>query len=186
MELIFNKLRRKYNITSLWHFSDASNLESILKYGLLSLNALAYNNIEPNYSSSYGSRVKDKKEGFSKYVRLSFVKYHPMYYVAKKEGRIKNPIWIEIDLSVLKKRGVKVSDKIAFSEDANIFSPYKIFYNIDFDDLVYGDFEERKEAGKAEILVPYKIEPSYFIKIHKEQKYGGRYGKKTSFYSLFR
>ena len=181
---IFNKLKRKYGITSLWHFTDASNLESILKYGILSLDALVCKNIEPNYASSYGSRVKDKNEGFSKYVRLSFVKDHPMYHVAKKDGRLKNPVWIEIDLNVLKKSGVEVSDKIAFSKDAKHFLPYYIFYNIDFDSLVNGTFEEQKEARKAEILIPNIIEPKYILnfKLH----IGANYGKKTSFYGIFR
>ncbi len=93
-----------------------------------------------------------------------------MYYVAKQRGNIVNPIWIEIDISVLFESTTLFCDKVANQYNAILFSIEEIKNCIDFRTMLYStDFFAKKEARKAEILVSENIETS-FIK-------GFSYGK---------
>ena len=91
-----------YGITSIWHFTDASNLESIKQYGLLSLTFLEQEKIHVHcYGADRLSHNLDINLGLDQFVHLSLIKEHPMQYVKTRAGLIPNPIWLEIDTSVL-------------------------------------------------------------------------------------
>ena len=81
------------HIDRLYHFTDRSNLLSIIKNGgLYSWYSCDRHNIhirKPGGDSS--SRSLDSFKGYEDYVRLSFCHHHPMMYTAKKEGRISEP-----------------------------------------------------------------------------------------------
>ena len=62
----------------LYHFTDAKNLDSIRKYGLLSWITLGKNNLYYEPVADDLSHELDSKKGWENYVRLSFCKYHPM------------------------------------------------------------------------------------------------------------
>ena len=62
----------------LYHFTDAKNLDSIRKYGLLSWITLGKNNLYYEPVADDLSHELDLKKGWENYVRLSFCKYHPM------------------------------------------------------------------------------------------------------------
>jgi len=104
-----NTVLARYNINCIWHFTDRSNLESIKKYkGLLSLRELERRGIEilvPGGNEL--SHGLDKEKGLHKYIHLAFIDDHPMLYRAKQEGRIKDPIWLKIDASILLDKGVR-------------------------------------------------------------------------------
>ena len=93
---------KHYGITSVWHFTDRSNLASIQKHGLLSLALLERNHIEVScYGANGLSHNLDKQRGLDKFIHLSIIKDHPMQYIKQRDGIIPNPIWLEIDISVL-------------------------------------------------------------------------------------
>ena len=77
-----------------------------------------------------------------------------MYHIAKKRGSIQEPIWIELDISILFDENTLFSDNVANRNNANIFKKDSLLENIDFNTLVYEkDFNRKKEARKAEIMV---------------------------------
>jgi hypothetical protein len=77
-----------------------------------------------------------------------------MYHVAKARGNIIDPIWIELDISVLLEQKTLFCDKVANQTNSHLFDVKGVLKFIDFDSLVYSkDFNTKKEARKAEILV---------------------------------
>jgi hypothetical protein len=154
----------KYGISSVYHFTDKANIDSIENYGLQSLNNILNMNIPvKHFGAEELSHQLDKLNGLDKYVHLSFIKDHPMYHVAKRRGNIKNPVWIEIDTSVLFQENTLFCDKVANQTNSNIFKINNISKYIDFDILTNNSYlsgdswQERKETRKAEIMVYNKI-----------------------------
>ena len=108
------EILNRNGITSIWHFTDRSNLESITENGLLSLsNILKQDIYVSRYGASESSHTQDKSKGLDKFVHLSFVKDHPMYHIAKGDGRIIDPVWIEIDTSILTDGNTYFSNMLA-------------------------------------------------------------------------
>jgi hypothetical protein len=97
---------RDQNIEALFHFTDASNLESIRKNGLLTWKKLDEMKVSAMMNSSGLSRKLDTKKGLADFVRLSFCKKHPMMYIALKEKRVLAPVVLEIKLEVVSRPGV--------------------------------------------------------------------------------
>jgi len=143
-----------FGITSVYHFTDKSNLDNIERYGIQSLFNLIQKNIKSQYGANELSHVLDRQKGLDKYVHLSFVKDHPMYHSAKKRGNLIVPVWIELDISVLFDKNTILSDKVANSNDAKIFKIDNILKYIDIKNLFnYYDFWSGYETRKAEIMV---------------------------------
>ena len=144
-----------YGITSIYHFTDKSNLEMIEKYGIQSLrNIFNFDIPVKHFGAEELSHNLDKRTGLDKYVHLAFIKDHPMYHVAKRRGNIIEPVWIEIDSSILYDENTLFSDKVANSQEANIFRIDRILDFIDFDTILSEEYSfNRKEARKAEIMV---------------------------------
>ncbi len=159
---------RQYGITSLYHFTDRSNLTTIEAYGLQSLDNIFQKNIAVSrFGADSLSHDLDRSFGLHRFVHLSFIKDHPMYHVAKSRGSIVDPVWLEIDISVLFAETTCVSDKVANGNSANFFNVNDISTAIDFDAMMYAtDFNTKKEARKAEILVSNEIEISKIIGVH--------------------
>ena len=93
----------EYRITKLYHFTDRDNLESIIKNGgLYSWMDCERKGIKINKpGGSSISRQLDRGRKLEDFVRVSFTTQHPMMYVAMKEGRISNPVILEIDPEVI-------------------------------------------------------------------------------------
>ncbi len=72
----------------LYHFTDARNLDSIRKNGLLSWNALDEKKLDYVSVADADSHKLDFERGWENYVRLSFCKYHPMGLKASKNSEI--------------------------------------------------------------------------------------------------
>jgi len=149
----------KYEINSIYHFTDKANLKTIEKFGLQSLKNILKKNISvKHYGAEELSHMLDKRRGLDKYVHLSFIKDHPMYHVAKSRGNLKNPVWIELDSSILYEDTTLFCDKVANQNGAEIFKIKKIFKKIDFELLTYKgnlsseEWRLRKEIRKAEIM----------------------------------
>ena len=102
----FKKLLEQNNITKLYHFTDRDNLENIIKNGCL----YSWKDCEergiaiPKPGGGGAGSLSwslDKQAGLEHYVRVSFTSNHPMMYVAMNEGRISNPVLLEIDPEVI-------------------------------------------------------------------------------------
>ena len=169
MGKIYDKLMRENK--KLCHITEFSNLESILRNGLLSLDDLENQKINPEYSSSQNSRNIDKNSGLSKYVRLAYTPFYDMIPKALHAGDLKNPIILLISPEVLKFRGVKFTNKNAISNDADLYNEDEIFDSLDFEKIYKPrnrdncSLAEYKNARQSEILIPQKVDIQYFEKI---------------------
>ena len=85
------KSLREHGILALFHFTDASNLESIRKNGLLTWKKFGEMKIDAKMNSSELSQKLDSRKGLADFVRLSLCKKHPMMYIALKDKRISVP-----------------------------------------------------------------------------------------------
>ena len=99
----------------------------------------------------------DSRKGLEKYVRVSFTRNHPMMYVAMNEGRISNPVILEIDTSVLFDDKTKYSNMNATRNGANIGNGIDDFKEIHFDTVKarnHFDLDiDEQPYYQAEILV---------------------------------
>ena len=156
------------HIDRLYHFTDRSNVLSIIKNGgLYSWYSCDRQNIhirKPGGDSS--SRSLDSFKGYEDYVRLSFCHHHPMMYTAKKEGRISEPVIIEISIDVCNMPDVLFSDINATANGACIGKGIDALRNIDTN-IVRRDYiglaDEQKPKYQAEVLVKQKVPLEYFL-----------------------
>lgn len=92
-----------HHIDCLYHFTDRENLESIIQNGGLyswaDCEEKGITIAKPGGSNT--SRSLDSRDNLEHYVRVSFVKQHPMMYVAMNDNRISNPVVLKIDPKVI-------------------------------------------------------------------------------------
>jgi hypothetical protein len=170
----FQKVLQENGITGFYHFTDQSNLKSIKENGgLFSWFYCNLNNIViPMPGGSLGSRQNDSTNGKKDFVRVAFNKEHPMLFIAKKDGRISNAIWLNIDIEVAYFENTEFSDV-----NAAAFSSYKPeigtevskLKNVRFNILSKGYFdinEEEKKYYQAEVLVKTWIPLEYITNIN--------------------
>ncbi|MDQ7060873.1 MAG: DarT ssDNA thymidine ADP-ribosyltransferase family protein [Sulfurimonas sp.] len=149
------EILNNHGINSIWHFTDRSNIGSIEENGLLPLNTLLKEKIEVSrYGASDSSHRQDIRKGLDKCIHLSFIQDHPMYHIAKRDGRIVDPVWIEIDIDSMTAKNTLFSNILANTYNAKIFKSDELEEIINFDTILYEkDFYTRKEARKAEIMI---------------------------------
>ena len=165
----FKKLIEQHHITTLYHFTDIENLESIIKNGCL----YSWADCEQKGISiskpggSMDSRNLDRRDNLQNFVRVSFVKEHPMMYVAMNDGRISNPVVLEIDPEVIYWQDSLYADRNATKNGALVGSSID-----DFSQLHFNSFKAKKHFDldadeqkfyQAEVLVKNHI-PLQFIK----------------------
>ena len=153
----------KYGIDGIWHFTDQSNIESIIKQGgLLSLDECEKRGVTiPAPGGNQWSHDADRLKGLHKYIHLSFVDEHPMLYAARQQGRISNPVWLKIETSVLDADDIRFSADVSNKADIAVLNAEEAKEQIDFDVLLtYMDWKDpeiqsrRRAAVKSEILIP--------------------------------
>lgn len=165
----YNAIIEQQEIKKLYHFTDRENLQSIIQNGgLYSWADCKEKGIciaKPGGSDS--SRLLDTRDGLQHYVRVSFVTQHPMMYVAMNEGRISNPVLLEIDPQVIYWKDSKFADRNATKNGAQVgngmddfkaihFSAVKAKKHFDLDD-------DEQKFYQAEVLVKNFI-PLEYIK----------------------
>ena len=162
----FKNILDQHNIHTLYHFTDRDNLEAIIKNGgLYSWKDCLNKNITIPKPGGGGpgslSWQLDKKKGLEHYVRVSFTRQHPMMYIAMNEGRISNPVILEIDPAVLYDEDVKYADVNATRNDTHIGDSIDDFKAIHFDTIKarnYFDLDvDEQPYYQAEILVKHFI-----------------------------
>ncbi len=153
----------KYKINHIWHFTDKSNLDLIIKHkGLLSLAELEQKDIDvPITGGNDWSHNADKFKDLHKYVHLAFVDDHPMLYRAKQAKRIPEPVWLKINSSILLEDNVRYTSDVSNKNGVLTLSPEEAREQIDFEVLfTRTDWtdpaikERQKVAKKSEILIP--------------------------------
>lgn len=159
----------QHGIKKLYHFTDRDNLESIIQNGgLYSWADCEEKGIaiaKPGGSDS--SRQLDSRDRLQHYVRVSFVTQHPMMYVAMNEGRISNPVILEIDPEVIYWDCSKYADRNATKNGARIGDGIEDFKAIHFSAVKarkHFDLpDEEQMFFQAEVLVKNFI-PLEYIK----------------------
>ncbi len=165
----YDEVIRRNGIRKLYHFTDRDNLESIIRNGgLYSWADCDRKGIKiQKPGGSDGSRSLDMRDNLQDYVRVSFVTQHPMMYVAMNDGRISNPVILEIDPEVIYWKGSKYADRNATKNGALVgdgiddfnrihFKSVKVSKHFDLDD-------DEQKFYQAEVLVKNFI-PLEYIK----------------------
>lgn len=167
----FKEILDKFQINKFYHFTDRSNLESIIKNGgLYSWGDCLRKGIYISHpGGSELSHNLDKQENLQDYVRISVCKRHPMMYNAMNDGRITNPVILEIDTDILFQEGNIFSNKNAVRSDASKGNDFSYFQNIHFKTAQKGsqfDVEEgEKDYYQAEVLIKNHIPLNYILNI---------------------
>ncbi len=168
----YKDILRNNGITKLYHFTDRRNLKSIVEHGgLVSWGDACDRDMSiaaPGGSDT--SHSLDRRMGLEYYVRLSFISNHPMMHVAMNDGRIDDPVILEIDPQVAYLGGSKFSDRNAARTSAgvkvgdslsdlrnlrfNLFN--KSYFDLDSDEKPY---------YQAEVLVFHEVPLCYIRNI---------------------
>lgn len=167
----FQVILEQHRIKKLYHFTDRENLQSIINNGGLyswaDCEEKGITIAKPGGGNP--SRKLDKKHGLEHYVRLSFTKRHPMMFVAKDDGRINDPVILEINPEILYEEDTLFSDKNAASNDAHVGGTLDDFKKIHFKSVTaskHFDLEESEQPYfQAEILVKNFVPLKYIANI---------------------
>jgi hypothetical protein len=107
------------------------------------------------------------RDNLQNYVRLSFVTQHPMMYVAMNDGRISNPVILEIDPEVIFWKGTKYADRNATKNGAKVGDTIADFNAIHFKSVKakkhFDLDDDEQKYYQAEVLVKNSI-PLQYIK----------------------
>lgn len=162
------------NIRTLYHFTDRSNLTNIVKNGgLYSWNDCLKKGITIPRPGGGGpdslSWALDAKNGLENYVRVSFTKHHPMMFVALNEGRITEPVILEINPEVIFWQETKYANMNATKNGANIGGTLDDFLKIHFNSVKEVNhfvlLPEEQPYFQAEILIKNFIPLEYIYNI---------------------
>ncbi len=167
----FKAILDQHGIKKLYHFTDRDNLESIIKNGGLYswMDCERKGIIIAKPGGGILSRQLDCRRNLQDYVRVSFTTQHPMMFVAMKDGRISNPVILEIDPEVAFWNGTLFSNLNAASHKIkpNIGDSISDLKKIHFQSVkVRKHFdlpEEEQPYFQAEVLVKNFI-PLEYIK----------------------
>ena len=155
----FKAILDQHGIKKLYHFTDRDNLESIIKNGgLYSWGDCEDKGIKiAKPGGGLLSRDLDKRDRLQHYVRVSFTTQHPMMYVAMQDGRLSNPVVLEIDPEVIYWQDSKYANMNATRSGAHKGGTIDDFKLIHFQSVkVRKHFdlpEEEQPYFQAEVLV---------------------------------
>lgn len=150
-------------ISTLYHFTDRRNLASIRESGgLYALAKLQEMGVEVEAPGGDDwSHNADAMKGVDAYVHLCLRGKHPMEYVARKEGRIVESVFLRIDPAVLEVEGVMCTDDVSNKSGVELYPIDDAEKRIDLEVLcTYQDWKDPqikqrlRQAEKCEILVP--------------------------------
>lgn len=169
--LEFKNIIEEKGVKKLYHFTDRDNLESIIKNGGLyswaDCDEKGISILKPGGGDL--SRSLDARDGLQHYVRVSFVKDHPMMFVAMNEHRISNPVVLEIDPEVVWWQDSLYCNKNVTRNDASYGGSVEHFKQVHFDTVLknrYFDLaEEERPFYNAEVMVKNFIPIQYITNI---------------------
>ena len=166
------KVLQENNITILYHFTDHSNLKSIKENGgLYSWHYCDMNNIViPMTGNSSLGRSLDLEFGLSDFVRLSFIKDHPMKHVAINEGRITKPYLLKVSIEVCYFENTRFSDMNAADRRHINEDSVDFLSSLRFDLFLRRYFDLNpieKKQHQAEVLVKTWIPAEYITNFNE-------------------
>jgi hypothetical protein len=167
----YEQVLKDGKITKLYHFTDRDNLESIIKHGgLYSWKDCEDKGIKIAKPGGSGtSRSLDQRDGLQYYARLSFVPDHPMMYVAMDDGRISNPVVLEIDIEAALWEDSMYADRNMTKNGANVGGSLEdlkaVHFGLFWGRRYFDMSEEAKMYYKAEVLVKHFIPLKYITNI---------------------
>ncbi len=165
----FKTILDQHKIVKLYHFTDRDNLDSIIKngglYSWMDCERKGIKIAKPGGDQL--SRDLDRRDDLQHYVRISFTTQHPMMFVAMRDGRVSNPVILEIDPEVIYWQDSKYANMNATRNGANRGNTLEDFKKIHFQSVKarshFDLAEEEQPYFQAEILVKNFI-PLEFIK----------------------
>lgn len=169
----FQDVLQQHSITQLYHFTDRENLASIRQHGgLYSWLAAERKGIYIPKPGGVGfGRDLDRRYKLENYVRLCFTRNHPMLFIAKGDGRIQNPIILEISVEVALLKDTRFSNMNATKTGHQQGSEVEDLNKIRFDLVrLKNHFDipkDEKHFYQAEVLVLEKIPLEYITNINK-------------------
>ena len=118
------------------------------------------------------SRRLDQSKNLEDFVRLSFTAKHPMMFVCKRDGRLKNPVVLKIDIAACSLHGTLFSDRNATASSVLIGpSPSLVhFETVKKEDHFRVDTSERPYY-QAEILIRTWLPPKFISFPEKSQAF---------------
>ncbi len=167
----FKAILDSHGITKLYHFTDRDNLQSIINNGGLYSWADCEKKGVAIAKPGGGvlSRNLDMRDGLHHYVRTSFTRNHPMQYIAMNDGRISNPVVLEINPEIIYWADTKFADRNATKNGANVGGDLEDFKRIHFNSVMKRNHfdlaPEEQQYYQAEILVKNFIPLEYITNI---------------------
>jgi len=163
--LTFQVLVKKHQINWLYHFTDESNIPTIISTGgLFSLSYCRSHNIRIPCPGGNGiSRINDEIKNLLDYIHLCFNFNQPMLHVARREGRIKNPAILKVSSEVIYWGKTKFSNLNAADASAMIGEGFEDFDRIDLKLAISDSWSgpDEKKRYQAEVMVKEHIPLDY-------------------------
>ncbi len=173
-ELISHIKSSKIN-TYVYHFTDEANLPSIWDHGLLSKEQMIKKGLHPQktggneWSFELDKRKVVNGHDMRHYASLCMRYDHPMAWIAHKEGRLPNPLFLCINPDILKIEGTRIALGVANSLEAEILTVNEAIPRMDLEILYkwtdwsnHDNRERLQNVKKYEILIPNSV-PRCFI-----------------------
>ena len=168
-------------IDKLYHFTDISNIESIVQHsGLFSWRSAEDLGINIPKPAGIGiGRQLDVIKGLAYYVRLSYNKNNPMRYVALKEKRIDRTVFLEVDPIVMLLENTLFTEANATKNDVfafnqldklmDLFIYKKMLYDEDgnVNEIEFQELNANNVLSSAEILVHKHVPLEFILNIQK-------------------
>ncbi len=157
---------QKYGVDGIWHFTDRTNIQSIINNrGLLSLTeSRRLGKPIPTPGGNQWSHDADARKGVDQYVHLAFLDDHPMLFAAKQDKRITDPVWLKINIATLAHPDVRYTMDVSNKAGVPVLTAQEAIEQLDFEVLfTRTDWKDpaiqarRKIALKSEILIPSHV-----------------------------
>ncbi len=115
----------------------------------------------------------DRRTGMDRYVHLCFFREHPMEWLAKQDGRIRESRFLKIHPSIIRSPGTLITDRVSNKADAWPQPAEQMMEKLDLE-IIYTQTDWKdpkiqarlKAARLCEILVPNHVGISLIKNAH--------------------
>lgn len=160
---------RSNGVDRLYHVTDASNWDTIKKFGLFSAQNIVQRNVpDVHYGSDRISQIISQRKGLDRYVHLSFSSTPSSLPRACEKGYMENLITLEISLDVFNEGDTAVASIDPLDDNSVLLSETSQIAALDFDAAKDGAMyvaessSDKAKAG-ATVLVPGAVPRTYIL-----------------------